>query len=218
METKILKQIYFIRHGRTVGNEKNFYQDGNTPLSEAGKQQATFVGERFKNIPITAIIASDYLRTRDTAEAIAHTTGLSVEVSELFREIRRPSDIIGKEKGDVYAESVFTEIFAHEHEKEWRHKDEENLFDAIARARQALGFLRNIPHKTFAVVTHEMFTKALMSAMAVENDDARAVEFFQDIRFFMLGENTGVTVAELVEREGKEHFSLHIWNDHAHVG
>lgn len=217
MQPKILKQIYFIRHGRTGGNEKNTYQDGTVPLSVTGEKQAYFVGERFRSIPIEAIIASDYIRTKQTAAAIAEATKLKVETSELFREIRRPDDILGMVKTEEYADKIMKEMFSREMEPEWHYGNEENLFDAVKRARKALDLIKNRAEKVLTVVTHEIFIKMMMAAMAVE-DDARAVRLFQDIRFFMIGENTGMTVAELVEKDGKENFRLHIWNDHAHLG
>jgi len=110
------------------------------------------------------------------------------------------------------------EILVHEQDPDWHHSDEENFFDAEKRARKALDHLRQVPQGMIVVVTHEHFLKLLISAMAVE-DPARTVALFCDLRNFMTGENTGITMAKLIEtEEGKQAFKLHIWNDHAHLG
>lgn len=217
MENKILKTIYFVRHGKTEGNEKNVYQTAETPLSLEGEEQAAFVAERFKKVHAEALLASDYARTKQTAEKISEKNGLAVEYSPLFREIRRPSEIIGKEKRDPSAKKIFDEIVAHETDPSWHYSDEENLFDAEKRAREALQFLRERKESSIIAVTHEMFLKMLISAMA-EQDEKRAVDLSRTIRWFMLGENTGITVAEYGDFGFGEKFRLHIWNDHSHLG
>jgi len=218
MENKILKRTYFVRHGSTVGNEANAYQVAETPLSETGQKQAFVVAERFKNINIEGIISSDYLRTRQTAEAISKATALPVETSELFRELRRPSDVLNKSKSDEYSKRVMKEISEHQNDPEWHHGDEENPFDCLKRARAALNFLQNAPKEKFVVVTHNIFIKMLMSAMACPDNDRRAVEMHQNLYRLMIGENTGITVADFKVYNNAPEWQLHIWNDHAHLG
>jgi len=216
MEQKF-KRIYFVRHGQTDGNAKNIYQHSDTALSVLGEKQAVFVGLRFKDVPVDRIISSDYNRTKQTAETIAKVNGAHVEFSPLFREIRRPSDIRGKEKSEPPVKKIFDEMLSHECEPDWHHLDEENLFDVEKRAREALKFLRERPENELIVVTHEMFLKMLISAMA-EEESARAVDFLRAIRYFMLGDNTGITIAEYGDSGFGKRFRLRIWNDHTHLG
>ena len=212
-----MKRIYFVRHGQTDGNAKNMYQHSDTMLSALGEKQAEFVSARFKEIPTDIIISSDYIRTKQTAEAIAKVNGAHVEFSPLFREIRRPSDIRGKEKSEPPVKKIFDEMLSHEREPDWHHLDEENLFDAEMRAREALKFLRERPENDLIVVTHEMFLKMLISSMA-EEESPKAVDFLRAIRYFMLGDNTGITIAEYDDYGFGERFRLRIWNDHSHLG
>ena len=216
MANKILKTFYFVRHGRTEGNAKDTYQGNDIPLSPEGEKQAESVAERFKNISTEMIFSSDYMRAKQTAEAISRKNGAEIKFSPLFREIRRPSEIIGKEKSDGEPKKIMDEIIRHELEPNWHYSDEETLFDADARARAALRFLLSRPEKKVAVVTHEMFLKMMISAM-VETDAVRSVEFLRTIRYFMIGENTGITVAEYGDFGFGERFRLRIWNDHAHL-
>ena len=214
---KNLKRFYFVRHGQTEDNAGNVYQSAEDKLTEKGREQAVLVAERFVSIPKDIIIASDYVRALETAKVISDKTGVSVRESELFREIRRPADIIGKDKFDGEGKKVMNEIIAHEPDKNWHHSDEENLFEAIARARKAIEFLCALPEENIVVVTHEMFIKIMLSAMAV-SDDEKAVEFYRTMRYFMIGDNTGITIAEYGNFSYDVRFRLRIWNDHAHLG
>ena len=65
-----------------------------TPLSERGRRQAERLGERLAPLGIVRILASDYVRAIETAEAIAARTGASIAVDPLLRtdlELRQAS-------------------------------------------------------------------------------------------------------------------------------
>jgi broad specificity phosphatase PhoE len=213
----VLKRFYFVRHGQTEDNENNVYQSAEDKLTEKGKEQALLVADRFVSIPNEIIIVSDYERAFETAEAISKKTGIVIHTSELFREIRRPSDIIGKGKQEPESKRIMGEIIKNEPNGEWHHLDEENLFEAIARARKALDYLCALPEENIVVVTHEMFTKILLSSMA-NSEDIKAIEFYRMMRYFMIGDNTGITIAEYGNFINGNRFRLRIWNDHAHLG
>jgi broad specificity phosphatase PhoE len=212
----VLKRFYFVRHGETEDNLNNVYQSPEDKLTEKGKEQALHVAERFVSMVKDGVLASDYERAIETAKIISNKIGVKVVSSELFREIRRPSDIIGKGKQEPESKRIMNEIIENESKSEWHHLDEENLFEAVDRARQALEYLRALPEENIIVVTHEMFTKILLSAMAV-SEDAKAVEFYRNMRYFMIGDNTGITIAEYGNFINDNHFRLRIWNDHAHL-
>ncbi|HSX00454.1 MAG TPA: histidine phosphatase family protein [Patescibacteria group bacterium] len=75
--------LYFIRHGESVANVRNLFagQLDNTPLTEAGKRQATAAGQRIKssNVRIDLIVTSPLVRARQTAELIRTAIGLPLE-------------------------------------------------------------------------------------------------------------------------------------------
>lgn len=79
--------MYLIRHAQCDGNLYRQY-DGwyDTPLTKLGRQQAAKVGERFQDVPIDAIYASDEQRAIQTAEAIATRKGLTVSTRSDLRE------------------------------------------------------------------------------------------------------------------------------------
>jgi probable phosphoglycerate mutase len=214
---KILKRFYFVRHGQTIDNINNIYQSASDPLTEKGVEQASLVAARFVSIPADIIIASDYVRARQTAEAIAGATGLPLRESAFFEEIRRPSDIIGREKQELEPKRIMDEIIENEPNADWHHLDEENLFEALARARKAIEYLCGLPEEKIIVVSHGMFIKMMLAAMAVK-DDADAVKYYRMMRYFMIIDNTGITIAEYGNFVYDVPFRLRIWNDHAHLG
>jgi broad specificity phosphatase PhoE len=83
-----MKTIYLIRHGETEYNSEHKLQGSvNTSLSEVGRQQAEDLAVRMKDVQLDQIYCSDLSRTRQTAEPLAKTKGISIiEVPEL-REI-----------------------------------------------------------------------------------------------------------------------------------
>lgn len=214
---KTLKRFYFVRHGQTEDNANNVYQNAEDMLTEKGREQAGAVAERFVSIPADVIIASDYIRAGETAKAIAEKTGLFLQSSELFRELRRPTELIGKEKREPEAKRIMDEIIEHEPIRGWHYSDEENLFDALNRARKAIDFLCEFPEENIVVVTHEIFIKIMLSAMAI-TDDEQAMQFYRTMRYFMIGDNTGITIAEYGTFAYDRKFRLRIWNDHTHLG
>jgi len=215
-KNNVLKRFYFVRHGQTEDNVNNVYQDADDLLTEKGKDQASAVAARFVSIPVDVIIASNYERARETAKTISEKTGAVLRVSELFREIRRPSDIIGKARHEPDPIRIMNEMIQNELISDWHHLDEENLFEALNRARAAIDHLCKSPEEKIIVVTHELFIKIMLAAMASE-DDVKAVEFYRTMRYFMIGDNTGITVSEYGNFSYDKHFRLRIWNDHAHL-
>ena len=92
------KIIYFVRHGETQNNALGIRQGAEGGLTERGREQALATAKRFpkyKGKP-QIIIASPYERTKETAAIIAKELHLRVKYSDLLKERRNPSEIIGK--------------------------------------------------------------------------------------------------------------------------
>ncbi len=169
-----MKTIYFLRHGETPGNRAFIHQYPETPLSERGMTQARVVGEHFKDIPLEVLIASPYLRTQQTAEAISERTNVSVETCDLFTELRRPRSLWGENW--LHPRSLWTmsQIYIHADEPEWRHSDEENLEEFHTRARRALEYLADRPEEHILVVTHRGFIATMQERMKRDGLDTVA--------------------------------------------
>lgn len=63
--------ILLVRHGETALNVSRVLQPPDTPLSVRGLEQARAVALRLATEPVAAIVSSDLLRARQTAQAIA---------------------------------------------------------------------------------------------------------------------------------------------------
>jgi broad specificity phosphatase PhoE len=83
------RRFYLVRHGITSWN-RALRMQGHTdiPLDEEGRRQACCLGARLASAshPPHAVWASDLLRARQTAEAIAAPLGLTVQTTPLLRE------------------------------------------------------------------------------------------------------------------------------------
>jgi probable phosphoglycerate mutase len=80
--------ILLARHGETDWNRELRYQGhADEPLNDTGRAQARELGERLRGEPIVAVYSSDLLRASETADIVAGTLGLPVELDPRFREI-----------------------------------------------------------------------------------------------------------------------------------
>ncbi len=66
--------LYLVRHGESDIPPDTFQDD--FPLSDLGRKQAAAVAERFRGMRIDHVITTPYLRTAQTAEAIATVVGV----------------------------------------------------------------------------------------------------------------------------------------------
>jgi len=88
--TEIPTFIYFVRHGETILTpERKFSGTGelNPELMQEGLDQAELVAEEVVKLGADILIASPLKRTRQTAEAIARTTGLEIIFDESWFEL-----------------------------------------------------------------------------------------------------------------------------------
>ncbi|MBR4194378.1 MAG: GNAT family N-acetyltransferase [Oscillospiraceae bacterium] len=83
-----MTRLYLIRHAEAEGN---IYRrmDGhyNSRITQNGLRQIDALRQRFAEIPIDAVYASDLFRTRKTAEAICVPKGLPLRTDPRLREV-----------------------------------------------------------------------------------------------------------------------------------
>ncbi len=66
-------RITLVRHGESVANRVQRWQgQGDSPLSDLGREQARYAGHRLSRTRFDRVISSDLLRARDTAQASGH--------------------------------------------------------------------------------------------------------------------------------------------------
>jgi probable phosphoglycerate mutase len=79
--------LLLARHGETDWNrELRIQGSSDIELNELGREQARALAEDLADVELDAIYASDLRRARDTAEAVASTKGLPVQLDVRLRE------------------------------------------------------------------------------------------------------------------------------------
>ena len=82
------RRVVIWRHGQTAWNaERRFQGQLDVDLDDVGRAQAARAARLLAGLSPSAIIASDLVRARTTAEALASLTGLSVATDKRLREI-----------------------------------------------------------------------------------------------------------------------------------
>lgn len=145
-----MTHIYFIRHGLSQLNvEGKFAGSTDTPLVQKGKEQASRAGKKAKDLGIDHIISSPLSRAYDTAKIIADEIGYpqdKIEVNPLFTE----RNFGAMEKMPYMPDIDFDGI-----------ADAEKLNVFLARAKQAVKYLRTLPYSKILVVSHGSTGRAL---------------------------------------------------------
>ncbi len=82
------RRVLLARHGETDWNRRRVWQGAaDVPLNALGRAQAEALAERLARERIDAIVASDLVRARVTAETVAARLALSVHLDRDLREI-----------------------------------------------------------------------------------------------------------------------------------
>lgn len=80
-------RAYLIRHGESTANRDGLYAgQTDVPLTEGGCRQAYALAERFANVHLDLIVASDRQRSLTTARILADRRATQVKVDPRLRE------------------------------------------------------------------------------------------------------------------------------------
>lgn len=210
-----MKKVYFVRHGESEGNAARIHQSKDTPLSEIGHSQAKIVALRFSKIQVSRIIASTYLRARQTAQAIADRNNLEVETNELFAERKGPSELIGISQLSEQSKQIRGELHTHilDQDGAWRYSDEENAKEFSKRAEKALEFLKQRPEENLVVVCHALILRMIFTKILNPNGDLKNLYDIYD-NFDLT--NTGIS--EAIYDSEKQKWQIVCINDYSHLG
>jgi broad specificity phosphatase PhoE len=209
------KKVYFVRHGETLLNAQHIRQGSGGGLSNKGKQQATLTGQRLQLFPIDVIIVSPFERTQETAAIINTFLKKPIEYSDLLKERRNPSEIIGKWADDVEVRRITDLIDKSFHDSNLRYSDEENFEDLKLRAEQLLDFLAARPERNILCVTHGIFLTMVIAVMQYR--ESLTAEEYIKLSFYNQANNAGITVCEFkpLEKKSPTHgWNLLAWNDY----
>ena len=84
-----MTKVYLTRHGETEWNEKGIMQGwGDSPLTELGKKQAEWLGERMKDLHIDVIYTSPIGRALNTAKIVRGDREIPLVEHDELKEIQ----------------------------------------------------------------------------------------------------------------------------------
>lgn len=100
--------IYFVRHAESKYTPKD--DDFSRPLSEKGKEDVEKVTKLFKDLDISKVLSSPYVRAVHTVESLAKDKGLEVELVEDFRERTVSSEYLDHKEFKIFVESQWNDF------------------------------------------------------------------------------------------------------------
>ena len=155
-------KLYFIRHAdKGTGNCYNEHlRHQDFPLSDLGKRRAENLAYYFERKEISTVYASEYLRTQQTAAALAAKKGLEIVVDHRLNEIDNGildemSDAEIKRKYPSFWDDFFS------YSKDVRFPDGETGEEVKARQQSLLKELI-AGGKNAALVSHEGYMRLLI--------------------------------------------------------
>lgn len=147
-----MKQLYFIRHGESVGNAEGWYAGRiDTPLTEKGRQQAQAAGRKAKQegMNFDLIISSPLSRALDTARIVAEEVGYPLD------KIQSNPMLIERNYGQMGGKPWQADV------------DFDNVIDAessdelLARAKEVIAWLHQIEEDKVLIVCHGSIGRAI---------------------------------------------------------
>jgi probable phosphoglycerate mutase len=86
-EPSEVSRLILVRHGRTAANtDQRLGSRSDISLDETGQKQAALAAQRVKEYPVAAVYSSPQLRTRQTAEYIARSFNLEIQICDELNE------------------------------------------------------------------------------------------------------------------------------------
>ncbi len=173
-----------LRHGESVGNAQSRWQgQSDYPLTERGRAQARALAERWKaeEVKFDLVIASPLTRAKETAEIIASTLNVKVELDPIWleRDIGEMEGLTAEEVRQKPQPSYVTPYnpIGGNGEGDW---------ELFLRAGKALHDLLRRPAGSYLIVSHGGLLNQLMHAIVgvAHHADPSGVRFhFENTSF-----------------------------------
>ena len=184
----MVTEVYLIRHCQSKANAKRRYNcsiKDDEGLSDIGKMQARELAGTLSGIPIKKIYSSPFLRTRQTADAIARYLKIGIEIDEKFAEMDC-GEWDGRTEDEI--KEKFPEIW-----KGWHYDPQNNpipggetLLEIQARVLPRFqNLVRGHPNESIAIVTHYCVFNVVMCSL------------FSSLANFRSFDTTNGTLAEI---------------------
>jgi broad specificity phosphatase PhoE len=159
--------LLLVRHGQTVWNAAGLMQ-GQTPhvpLTELGHAQAAAAAGELAALAPGALVSSDLLRARQTAEHCARATGLAITTTPALRE-QGYGVLEGRPSRELWDVVDWTD-------PHWAAEDGESLAQLYARVESFLqDMVASPPADVVALVTHGDTIRAAQAVVAGDGPGA----------------------------------------------
>jgi len=174
---------YFVmRHGESTSNVAGVISsniDNDDPITETGRAQAKKTAAGLQDQNIDLIIASPFMRTKQTAEIIRAELGLP-ETSLLFDEIIREYDLADEYEGKRWHDDYAANFATWEERFTKQLPGSENRRDVMKRMGEFLYGLESNPDyvgKNILIVSHGGCIAALRAAAAGWNPEQQKADY-----------------------------------------
>ena len=199
--------LYLVRHCQAEGNIyrriHGVYDSAVTPL---GRRQIDALAERFRDIPVDALYASNLRRTQETAGAILKYHALPLQIEPRLHELDT----------GVWEDRPFGDVAHEDPQSLWRFNNDpaawsaegsEAYSDLQRRMREAVGELvARHRGQTVVCVSHGMAIRGLLASyMNLPSADIRSLPH---------GDNTAVSLVTFDENDAPH---VEYINDTAHL-
>ncbi len=158
--------LYLIRHGETEWNKSGRYQGStDVALSDMGLLQAQKTADYFRQIPLDGVISSPLQRAKITAEGIAKTHQLDLELVPALQELCF-GDWEGKTFGEIDTlwPGMMDEMYHHPDVLRLPHG--ESFLDCQKRTMAFIDqLLKRGDNKSYAIVSHGAALRTIICAM-----------------------------------------------------
>ena len=168
-----MTKLYLTRHGETEWNEKGIMQGwGNSPLTDLGRKQAEWLGNRMKDLHIDVIYSSPIGRAYDTAKIVRGERDILFKTHDGLKEIKIGSwEGLNQEEMKSMGEENYYN-FRNVPSKYIPTGDGENFYEVKDRAFKSINeILEKEKGKTILVVTHTITLKSYLCELEKRDID-----------------------------------------------
>jgi len=157
-------EIYITRHGETQWNKvRRFQGQGDSELTELGKQQAGWLGQRLKNIGIKTIYSSPLGRAKHTSEIMNAYIGAKIIFDDRLKEMH-VGDWEGRMISDIEVEMPTAHSDFWHNPKEFSVKGQESFESVQNRAAEFFeDLLKKHCSGRIFIVAHAIVIKGLLN-------------------------------------------------------
>ena len=211
-----LTKIYVVRHGQSRFNAGMDFEDLNASLTDAGKEQAKNIAEKFKEIDFAAIFASSLARSKETAEIIKNGRDLEVEANGKTdeRSIYKYARAIKREDADI-EEEIMNNLRKLSDSEKMNYKLTSQMESASEAAIRFINFIKGVvkryPSKTLLIVSHGNMMRSLLTQLGFAKYDELPTGTVKNTGYFVLetdGEDFSVVETHDIE---KQKDAIRVW-------